>query len=383
LEQQVKEYDALVDALDALEKHDASKGDMWHSMIRYLDIKARQKGFPLRGAFELTPLCNLNCKMCYSHMSSQQLNNSGKRLLTGEQWIDLIDQAVDAGLMYALLTGGEALLHPDFDRIYLHMLSKGLLLTVNTNGLLLTEERVAFFRQYPPKMIQISLYGASEEEYEQVTGCRAFKRVLEAIERLKKADLFFEVGLTPSRYMMNNGKDALAFLHSKNVFFSMNSGLFQPREETGRSDENHDLTLDEYVELYKFRAKLHGKEYIPVCQEHIQPVGGDEKGTAKGFRCAGGRSSFAIGWDGTMYPCLMMTDISHNVIETSFLSAWNKIHQGAIEYPFPQECIGCEYSDICTVCIKQHLYGAPAGHANKAICERAQRLAQEGMIVRK
>lgn len=380
--EEIPNFDNLIDALDTLEKRNAEVGEMWHSMIRYLDVKARSNGIPLSGAFELTPLCNLDCKMCYAHLSRDQMSKCGKKSLNGSQWIDLIDQAYEKGLLFALFTGGEAMLHPDFDQIYLHALNKGLLLTVNTNGLLLTEERVEFFRQHPPKMIQMSLYGADEEEYEMVTGHRAFSKVIATIERLKKAELLFEVGMTPNRHMKDHGRSVLRLLDSLGVFFSMNTGLFQAREETGRAEEKHDLSLDEYIDLFKFRAELRGKKYIPVGQEEVCSVGGNCIEGSKGFRCAGGRSSFAIGWDGTLYPCLMVSEIRRSLLNMPFSRAWKEVHQEVMEYPFPQECSGCAYCSVCTVCVKQHAYGAPTGHASKALCERAKRLALEGMIQR-
>ena len=44
--------------------------------------------------------------------------------LPGNVWISLMDEAVKNGMMKAQLTGGEAMLHPDFDRIYLHLYSQ-------------------------------------------------------------------------------------------------------------------------------------------------------------------------------------------------------------------------------------------------------------------
>ena len=380
MEQEVKEYGSLVEALDVLDERNASKGEKWHSMIRFLDGKARAKGVPFGAALELTPLCNLDCKMCYVHLSSKQIRDSGKKILSGDQWIALIDQAAEAGLMHVLLTGGEAMLHPDFENIFLHLRNKGMLITLNTNGVLLTEERVAFFRRYPPTMIQITLYGASEEEYERVTGHRAFSKVMAGIQRAKESHLVFEVGLTPNRYMDEYGKPLIRLLDSMQVFYSMNTGLFTPRAETGRASENHDLTLDEYVDLYRLRAHLQGKEYTPVCQADVQPIGGVSEEKPRGFKCAGGRSSFAITWDGALQPCLMVDNIRYNLANARFSDEWKKLHHEVMEYPFPQECCGCPYQQICTVCIKQHAMGAPAGHANKALCERAQRLALEGMI---
>ena len=65
---------------------------------------------PISNLFELTPLCNLDCRMCYVHLTDPTVK---ERMLSGEQWIDLMRQAIDHGMMIALLTGGEAMTHPD------------------------------------------------------------------------------------------------------------------------------------------------------------------------------------------------------------------------------------------------------------------------------
>lgn len=71
---------------------------------------AREHDTPISGSFELTPLCNLDCRMCYVHLTDPTVK---ERMLSGEQWIDLMRQAIDHGMMIALLTGGEAMTHPD------------------------------------------------------------------------------------------------------------------------------------------------------------------------------------------------------------------------------------------------------------------------------
>jgi len=380
LEQQIKEYDGLNAYLDELDKQNASKGRIETQMNSYLDKMARKSGVPIRGTFELTPLCNLDCKMCYVHLSSEQMQVTNKKMLTGEQWNRIIDHAVDHGMLYALLTGGEALMHPDFDDIFLHLLNKGVLTAVNTNGSTLDDARIGFFKQHRPKAIQVSLYGDNEDNYEKVTGHRVFSKVLRTIDKLKNAGITVNVGITPNRYMVDFGAELLNLVDGLNVMYSVNAGLFRPREETGRADVSHDLTLDEYIHLYKLRAQMEGKVYKPVCQENLLPVGGSSKENPRGFRCGGGRSSFAVTWDGMMQPCLMMSDIKTSALEQPFSEAWNLVHQGALEYPFPQECLGCAYSSVCPACVKLHAEGASIGHANPAFCIRAKRLAAEGMI---
>ena len=96
----------------------------YQAVRRFLSFKARDKGVPISGSFELTPLCNLDCKMCYVHLNRDQMQ--GASLLTVDQWKSIIDQAIGAGMMYARITGGECLTYPGFREIYLYLRSKGI-----------------------------------------------------------------------------------------------------------------------------------------------------------------------------------------------------------------------------------------------------------------
>ena len=80
-------------------------------VVRYLHDKAARMKVPINVTLELTSRCNFNCKMCYVHLQDPAVR---QRLLSGEQWIAIMDGAVRQGMISALLTGGEALTHPDF-----------------------------------------------------------------------------------------------------------------------------------------------------------------------------------------------------------------------------------------------------------------------------
>lgn len=78
-------------------------------ITEYLHAKAARQGIPLSGTFELTPLCNMNCRMCYVRMSREQ-QEAIRPLRTAAQWLELGRQAKEQGLLYLLLTGGEPFL---------------------------------------------------------------------------------------------------------------------------------------------------------------------------------------------------------------------------------------------------------------------------------
>ena len=67
--------------------------------------RAGERKIPLTAAFELLPLCNLSCKMCYVRKTRADVEAAGG-LIRAEQWLDWAKQARDMGLLYPLLTGG-------------------------------------------------------------------------------------------------------------------------------------------------------------------------------------------------------------------------------------------------------------------------------------
>ena len=115
------------------------------ALTEYMYQKASAAGVPLSGTFELTPVCNMDCKMCYVHTKSNAEFAETER--NGDWWISIMEAACNRGMLFALITGGECLLHPDFRRIYTYLRSKGVYTSINTNGFLLNREVIDFLKQ--------------------------------------------------------------------------------------------------------------------------------------------------------------------------------------------------------------------------------------------
>lgn len=50
----------------------------WKSLSQDLWLKARRECIPINGLFELTPLCNFRCRMCYVRLDPDKLIQFGK-----------------------------------------------------------------------------------------------------------------------------------------------------------------------------------------------------------------------------------------------------------------------------------------------------------------
>ena len=137
--------------------------------LRGLNRKMARLRVPVSGSIELTRFCNLKCVHCYIRPVSAEEVRSTTELDTGT-WLAIIDQIAEAGCLNLLITGGEPMLRSDFPAIYSHAKKKGLLVTVFTNGTLVTEEAAALFRELPPQSVEVTVYGASKQTYEGITG---------------------------------------------------------------------------------------------------------------------------------------------------------------------------------------------------------------------
>ena len=93
---------------------------------------------PLQGTLETTYRCNLACAHCYVNQPAGSAEERAREIPT-ERLLDLVDEFVQEGCLELLLTGGEVLVRADFPRVYLHALSRGLLVTIFTNGTLITD----------------------------------------------------------------------------------------------------------------------------------------------------------------------------------------------------------------------------------------------------
>ena len=344
----------------------------------YFTFQTRKKAVPYQGMFELTPLCNLKCKMCYVRLSPEQLGE--RSLLMADSWIRMIDQAAVAGMMKAALTGGECLTHPDFDAIYLHLQELGIRTAVLTNGILLNEDRIRFFQRYPPALIQITLYGASEEEYEQVCGTRHFETVLANIRRAQEAGLSLFIAITPNRFLTDGGEALLKLAASLDIPYNINSCLFTPHPGTGREKDNVDMEMEDYIRLYKLRAQMNGEVITPVDPASLPEVARQTEPQKLGLRCGAGMNAFTIQWDGAMIPCSSLLQIRESPLRDGFQAAWNAIHEAALHFPIPAECEACEYNSVCPSCVAIHAQDAPPGHASPRRCQCARQLVESGLV---
>ena len=364
--------------LDMLRRQNKKEFQSFSAFSEYLESKARKQGVPIHGQFELTPLCNLSCKMCYVHLSADQLQ--GRSLLPAESWKDLMHQAFEAGMFQATLTGGECLTYPEFDTLYLYLHSLGCQVDVLTNGILLNEERIRFFKAHPPGLIQITLYGWNDDVYERVTGRRAFHTVHENILRVKEAGLPLLLTVTPNKFLGEDVFETIRLARSLSDDILINTSLFVPEEEPWRMKASDEPDAAFYARILRFDQELRGitPQERPI-DELPLPGGPCSTCPEPGLECGGGRSGFVITWKGEMRICNRLAPRSYP-LRDGFAKAWKTIHHTAENWPRPAACSGCAYEAVCNKCAAEVLKYAAPGERPEALCERTKYMASRGIL---
>lgn len=335
---------------------------------------AKNSKTPICATFELTPRCNLDCKMCYVH--NQDSNTLKDKELSTEEWKRVFDEAYDCGLMFATLTGGECLLRHDFKELYLHLWNRRVYITVFSNGVMINDDYVEFFKTYKPNKVQISLYGSNEEGYLNVTGHRGFEKAVASIRKLMAAGIAVQIAVTPSSYMKDDYISVIRFC--KENGFSYKPGeftLIKNRDDSEKSD--HYLSVDEILTMATERALLSGPLTPMDCAP--PPCGGSCTEAPKGLACNAGKISAVVSWDGRMFLCTALPVSKASVLEMSYADAWEKTKEAAGEILLGADCVGCPYDSICPKCPPMRLDGLYTGHCNPMVCEMAQKLVAAGI----
>lgn len=324
------------------------------TVTEYLYRKATFAGMPFSGTFELTPVCNMDCKMCYVRLSRQTQEKIAP-LADAERWLKLAQEAKNAGMLYLLLTGGEPFLHPQIRQIMEGLHQMGLLISVNSNGTMIGEDTVAWLKNCPPVRLNISLYGASDETYAELCGNpMGFTQTLGAIRLLKEAGISVKLNcsLTP-----HNAKDLpkmVDIAKQNDLILQVATYMFPPVRKDGALTGKNDRFSPKDAAYYMAYADYLtlGKERF-LAQEGQLPEIFEPEGNCEGdgVRCRAGKCSFWITWQGRMMPCGMFPEgNAPNVFEMSFLNAWQAVKESVCNIHLPAQCAACNVKDICRAC---------------------------------
>jgi radical SAM protein with 4Fe4S-binding SPASM domain len=313
--------------------------------LKQFNKKVGRRRVPLSGNIDLTHRCNLGCVHCYIGEQSKVRANRGNELNT-TQWQKIIDEITEAGTLFFLITGGEPLMRKDFAEIYRHAKMNGLLVTIFSNGTLIDGKILDLFSELPPRAIEISLYGASQQTYERITGVKgSFKKCLTALENLKERHINLRLKtmlMSLNRHEFSDIENMAKAYESK---FRFDAALF-PTLTGDKSPIDLRVSAEDAIGI-----ELSDDGRLKDWQEFYEKMSNLSAANSL-YRCGAGQTYYHIDPYGNLQPCMMVTNLKYNLLEGNFSTGWNEAMTRLRDRkPGPgYRCNTCEKRMLCGFC---------------------------------
>lgn len=296
--------------------------------------------FPIAGSIELTLRCNVRCRHCYILYPGATQGE-----MTTDEVKAVLDKLADLGVLFLLMTGGEPLARSDFKELYLYARNKGFLITLFTNATLIDDEMADFFAAHPPRRVEVTIYGHTEETYENVTGVRgSYKRFRRGIELILKHKLALALKTVAMRTNRHEFEQIKAWAEGMGVPFRFDA-MINPQLDGGTEVLKERIDPEDYVRLEGLtdHHRDHYQKLLDMAQKKPR--------SRKAFSCGAGIKTFHVDPRGNIHPCMMWRNNPYS-LKTGDLDGWHQ-HLGALrqtEIPADSECGSCAHHLACNNC---------------------------------
>lgn len=346
-----------------------------------------KKRVPITGAFELTPICNFQCKMCYVRKSAEEVSKMGG-LQPLDFWLDVAEQARDAGTLSPLLTGGETFLYPHIRELYQAMYKMGMEISINSNGSCITSDTVEWLREMPPSRINITLYGGSNETYERLCGDpNGLDKVRRGVDLLVQNGIRFKFNCSLMPENAGDLKKILDFASSYGLGLRVATYMFPPARRIGHGAEFASRLTPKECAYYQVlsdwyqlppeqfrRLAANAANYQELTPELLAEAA---KKPEQKMHCLSGRCSYWVDWQGNLSGCGMMDYPKISLKDTSFADAWQQIVDWTNNARYSSYCGNCVNQHLCYVCAAM-VYNETGGFSERPVylCEKARYAAE-------
>lgn len=275
-----------------------------------------------KASYEITESCNYECSHCYlGSKAKSNLSLSDKKKV-----IELIERA---GCLWLQITGGEPLLDKDFVEIYSFAHSLGLLITLSTNGSLLTNSQIAdVLKTYPPYRLTISAYGATTDSYESLTRTSgSFQKFMDGINWVSGTGIRTRLNIIATKYNQDEVSDMIAIAKNFGFEYHVFSIIFP--------------TIDGDIVPTKLMAQECG-----IIEKHNRVVSKKDSYAL----CKAGKTFFHVNSVGEMSICKTARNPSINLLQDG-IAGFCKLSQISNKLLDPPLlCDSCELRENCTTC---------------------------------
>jgi radical SAM protein with 4Fe4S-binding SPASM domain len=344
------------------------------------------KRAPLSFDIEITARCNMNCAHCYINLpTGDKKAQAGE--LTAAEILAIASEAAGMGAVWCLITGGEPLLREDFPDIYMELKRLGLLVSVFTNATLINEENIALFKKYPPRDIEITVYGVTKKTYEAVTRRPgSFEKFMYGLNALMKTGIRIRLKAMAIQANLHEQQAIADFCRSRTKdYYRFDPQLhlrFDGNPKRNEKIRAQRLTPEQIVALENRddqRINAMRKGCDKLINEEFTHYGCDHL-----FHCGAGNGSFTVSYDGRFRLCSSLWadgttyDLRKGTLADALENLVPRVRDLRSERKeFLESCRKCALVNLCLWCpAHAHLETGMLDGSTPYFCEVAHRRAE-------
>ena len=296
-------------------------------------------------AWETTAACNLSCSYCRACATAQPQPDE----LSTAEARSLVDSIAPLQPML-ILSGGEPLLRPDIFEVAAYAVSRGLRVSLATNGTLLSFEMADRIAAAGITRISISLDGATAQSHDRSRGRGSFAASMRGIECLKgKVD--FQINFTITRENeadLQSIFDLAESIGAKAVHFF----FLVP---TGRGREEDLISAERQEELLRLIDRERGTRKLEIqvtCAPQYARIAKSGQGRRGGGGCLAGKNFVFISRIGEVYPCGYLPLRVGSIRQKNFIEIWESspVLLALRKRELKGKCGECGYRQVCGGC---------------------------------
>jgi radical SAM protein with 4Fe4S-binding SPASM domain len=302
-------------------------------------------------SIEVTRRCPLKCLHCYNNLPMGDRMARAQEL-SFEEHCKLLDELVAAGCLWILYTGGEIFARADFLQIYTEAKKRGFLITLFTNGTLITPKVADYLAEWRPFSIEITLYGATRETYEALTNIPgSYDRCLRGIRLLLERNLPLKLKTVPTTINKHEVYEMKRMAEEDfGVQFKFDP-LVNARIDCSQSPLAIRLSPEEAVTL-DFLDLRREQEYRALVEKELAAAKERKREVTTVYACGGGRQACAIDPVGELTICVLSHQDGYNIRQGSFREGWEGPLRNIREKPVSRKtiCTNCQIRAVCSMC---------------------------------
>ena len=296
--------------------------------------------------WHITQACDLHCRHCY--------DRNQYKSLSCEQETGILDDLAEFCSVHNVhgqvtFTGGNPLLHPNFEKLYQEAADRGFTTAVLGNPT--TREQIERLNAIQPlAFYQVSLEGL-EEHNDYMRGKGHFKKILAFLDLLRELGVFSMVMLTLTRDNMDQVLELAKTLRDRADLFTFNrlSLVGEGANLVTVAAEKYPAFLQAYDGAVGSNPCLGIKDNLLNILYHKQkkrPLFGG----CTGFGCGAAFNFITILADGSVHACRKfpssLGNIQENSLEEIYYNETAKRYRGGAA-----ECRECSIRPVCGGCL--------------------------------